>query len=310
MILSSAELLFYSTRTLGDNRMQNNKLYSRLFVLPAFLLYTILFILPVLGGLYYSFTNWSVTRPDISFIGLDNYREIFFSSGSYLKSIYHTLSFTFYTVIFKVIIGLGLALLLNEGLKTKKALRTIFFLPYTLSPLIIGILFVSILGPDGPLNIILRSIGLEQLAHSWLTEKNVALGSTMGVEVWRMVGWNMVILLAGLQTIPKSYYEASALDGASGWKQFQTITIPFLMPTLMIATILNIIHGLRVFEIIYALTNGGPGDLTEVINTQVYKEFSMGRYGMSNALSMVAFVFTLIVAYLIKLVSSGEEASS
>lgn len=301
---------FLFQQNLGGARMQNHKLYSRLFVLPAFVLYTILFIFPVLGGLYYSFTNWSAINASISFIGLDNYREIFFSSGSYLKSIYHTLSFTLYTVVFKVLIGLGLALLLNEGLKTKKALRTLFFLPYTLSPLIIGILFVSILGPEGPLNIILRFIGLDQLTHSWLTEKSVALGSTMGVEVWRMAGWNMVILLAGLQTIPKSYYEAASLDGASTWRQFLSITIPFLMPTLMIATILNIIHGLRVFEIIYALTNGGPGDLTEVINTQVYREFSMGRYGMSNALSMVAFAFTLVIAYLIKLVSSREEASS
>ncbi|MCJ8014246.1 sugar ABC transporter permease [Paenibacillus sp. KQZ6P-2] len=290
--------------------MQNKKIYSRLFVMPAFILYTILFILPVLGGLYYSFTNWSDMKPTISFIGLDNYKEIFFSSGSYLKSIYHTLSFTLYTVVFKLGIGLVLALLLNEGLKTKKVLRTVFFLPYMLSPLIIGIIFISILGPDGPLNMVLRFIGLDHLTHSWLTDKNFVLGSTMGVEIWRMAGWNMVIILAGLQTISKSYYEAAALDGAGRWKQFTQITIPFLIPTLMIATILNIIHGLRVFEIIYALTNGGPGDLTEVINTQVYKEFSTGRYGMSNALSMVAFIFTLMIAYLIKLVSSREEASS
>jgi len=287
--------------------MHYKKLYSRFFLLPAFALYTIFFIAPAFGGFYYALTDWTSIRPKIQYIGLENFKEIFYSSNSYMLSIYNTLSFTFFTVILKVLIGLGLALLLNEGFKTKKALRTIFFIPYTLAPIIVGIVFVSILGPHGPLNMMLEYIGMGQFAYSWLTDKSVVLGSTMGVEVWRMVGWNMVILLAGLQTIPKDYYESSSIDGAGRWKQFIHITIPYLMPTLMIATILNTIHGLRVFEIIYALTNGGPGSLTEVIHTQVFKEFSMGRYGMSNALAVVAFTFTLLVAYFMKRVTSREE---
>lgn len=286
--------------------MNAKKTYSRVFIIPAFLLYTFFFIVPVIWGAYYSFTDWSTIRPDIHFIGLDNYRDIFLSTGPYLKSILHTFSFTFFTVIFKVLIGLFLAILLNEGLKTRNLLRTVFFMPYTLAPLIIGIVFVSILAPYGPINTILEFTGLGNFTRSWLTDKSVVLASTMGVEIWRMVGWNMVILLAGLQMIPKSYYEAASLDGAGRYQQFIKITIPYLMPSLTIATILNTIHGLRVFDIIYALTNGGPGNLTEVINTQVFKEFSVGRYGMSNALGMIAFLITLIIAFVMKKVTKEE----
>lgn len=288
--------------------MQNKKFYNPLFLSPAFLLYTILFIVPIIAGIGFSFTDWTTIRPDIKFIGLENYKEIFFSSGPYLKSIFHTVSFTAVTVVLKGIIGLILALLLNEGLKTKNLLRTIFFIPYTLAPLIIGIVFISILNPDGPLNSILNFLGLGLLSHAWLAEPGTALFSTMGVEIWRMAGWNMVIFLAGLQMIPKEYYEASSIDGANRWNQLKSITIPFLMPSISIALILNTIHGLRVFDIIYALTGGGPGSLTEVINTEVFKEFSVGRYGMSNALSVVVFLFTLIIALSMKSVLVKEEA--
>lgn len=290
--------------------MQKQTIYRRIFLLPAFLLYTVFFIVPVAGGIYYSLTDWSGYRPEIRFIGLDNYREIFYSAGPYVKSIWHTLAFTFFTAIFKLLLGLGLALLLNEGLRTKNVLRTVFFLPFTLSPLIVGIVFVSVLGPDGPLNAVLQWIGLERWTHSWLTDKDTVLASTMGVEVWRMVGLNMVILLAGLQVIPKTYYEAASLDGAGVWRKFTSITLPFLLPSLQIAVILNTIHGLRVFEIIFALTNGGPGDLTEVINTQVYREFSVGRFGMSNALGTIAFLFTLLVAFGMRKLSKEREAMS
>ena len=226
-----------------------------------------------------------------------------------MASIIHTILFTVVTVIFKTLLGLGLALLLNKGLKTRNIFRTIFFLPYALAPLIIGISFISILKPEGPLNALLSLVGLDSLTHSWLTEPSTALGSTMAVEVWRMAGWNMMILLAGLQMIPEEYYEASAIDGAGPWKQFWKITLPYLRSSLMIVIVLNTIHGLRVFDIIYALTGGGPGGLTEVINTQVFKEFGMGRYGMSNALNVVIFLITVVIALAMQKVLTGKESN-
>lgn len=121
-----------------------------------------------------------------------------------------------------------------------------------------------------------------------------------------MAGWNMMILLAGLQMIPEEYYEAASIDGAGAWKKFTKITLPFLRPSLMTVTVLNTIHGLRVFDIIYSLTGGGPGGLTEVINTQVFKEFGMGRYGMANALNVVIFLMTVIIAVGLQRALSGK----
>lgn len=290
--------------------MYKKKLYGIRFVIPAAVIYTVLYIIPTIAGMVISLTDWNVTRPEIHFVGLENYINIFTSKGgNYVDSIIHTILFTLVTVIFKTLLGLGLALLLNKGLKTRNIFRTIFFLPYALAPLIIGISFVSILKPEGPFNALLSLVGLESLTHSWLTEPATALGSTMAVEIWRMAGWNMMILLAGLQMIPEEYYEASAIDGAGAWKQFWKITLPYLRPSLMIVIVLNTIHGLRVFDIIYALTGGGPGGLTEVINTQVFKEFGMGRYGMSNALNVVIFLITVVIALAMQKVLTGKESN-
>ena len=287
--------------------MYKKKLYGMRFILPAFILYTVLYIIPTIAGMVISMTDWNVARPDIKFIGLQNFVDIFTSrGGNYLASIGHTFEFTVVTVILKTLLGLGLALLLNKGLKSQNIFRTIFFLPYALAPLIIGITFVSVLKPNGPLNIILESLGMSGLTHSWLTESATAMGSTMMVEVWRMAGWNMMILLAGLQMIPEEYYEAASIDGAGAWKKFTKRTLPFLRPSLMTVTVLNTIHGLRVFDIIYSLTGGGPGGLTEVINTQVFKEFGMGRYGMANALNVVIFLMTVIIAVGLQRALSGK----
>lgn len=284
------------------------KLYGVRFIIPALILYTVLFIIPSIAGMVISLTDWNVSKPDIHFIGLQNFIKIFTSKGGmYLGSILHTLEFTFVTVILKTLLGLGLALLLNKGLKSRNVFRTIFFIPYALAPIIIGISFISVLKPDGPFNQFLTVIGLEALTRSWLSNPSTALNSTMAVEIWRMAGWNMMILLAGLQMIPEEYYEASSIDGAGKWKQFWKITLPFLRPSMMTVIVLNTIHGLRTFDVIYALTGGGPGGLTEVINTQVFKEFGMGRYGMANALNVVIFVVTVVIALVIQKALTGKE---
>lgn len=290
--------------------MYKKKLYGTGFVVPALVLYVVLYMIPTIAGVVISLTDWNVARSEIHFIGLKNYINIFKSvGGTYGQSLVHTLEFTFVTVIGKTILGLGLALLLHRGLKSRNIFRTIFFVPYALAPLIIGISFISILKPNGPFNEILRVIGLGGITHSWLTEKGTALGTTMAVEIWRMAGWNMMILLAGLEMIPEEYYEASSIDGAGPWKQFWSITLPYLRPSLMTVTVLNAIHGLRVFDIIYALTGGGPGGLTEMVNTQVFKEFGMGRYGMANALTVVIFLIMVTIALIIQKALTGRESN-
>lgn len=290
--------------------MYRKKLYGMRFIFPALLLYTVLYVIPTLAGMVISLTDWNVTRAGVNFVGLQNFVNILTSKGGrYMDSVRHTFEFTAITVVLKTVLGLGLALLLHKGLKSRHLFRTVFFLPYALAPLIIGIAFVSVLKPNGPFNMILSAIGLESLRHSWLTEAGTALGSTMAVEIWRMAGWNMMILLAGLEMIPEEYYEASSIDGAGPWKQFWKITFPFLRPSLMLVVVLNTIHGLRVFDIIYALTGGGPGGVTEVINTLVFKEFGLGRYGMANALNVVVFLITVVIAVIMQKALSGKESN-
>lgn len=274
--------------------------YTGWFLAPAVILYTVLFVVPVVAGLGYSLTNWNSMSDTVKFIGLANFQEIFTPNSAYLKSLYITLVFTLFTIVTKGGIGLALALLVNTGIRSKNALRSVYFLPQTLSPLIIGIVFVSVLSPGGVINSTLRGAGLGGLAHNWLVDPKFVLASTIGVESWRMIGWNMVILLAGLQTIPQDYYEAASLDGASYWMQLRKITLPLLMPALTITTVLNTIHGLKTFDLIFALTGGGPGSLTEVLNIAVFHEFSTGRYGMATALGVVIFAITAIIALTIK----------
>ena len=280
--------------------MRTGRIYTGWFLAPAVAIYTILFVVPVILGLGYSLTNWNTMSDTVKFVGLKNFQEIFTPNSPYLKSLYITLVFTLFTIITKGGCGFALALLVNARIRSKNALRGVYFLPQTLSPLIIGIVFVSVLSPGGVVNAFLRSIGLDGLTRSWLVDPNWVLAATIGVESWRMIGWNMVILLAGLQSIPLDYYEAASLDGASYWMQVRKITLPLLVPALTITTVLNTIHGLKTFDLIFALTGGGPGSLTQVLNVAVFREFSTGRYGMATALGVVVFAITAAIALLIK----------
>lgn len=274
------------------------KVYTFKLVLPGLLLYTLLYLLPTVIGFGYSFTNWNIINfSNPKFIGLDNYITIFLTeANTYLKPVFNTILFAVVTAILKAVFGLALALLLNKGLKTKGILRAVFFMPYVIAPLIAGYVFSSILHPQGILNEILRACNLDFLTHSWLTEMKTALPSVMFAEVWKMVGLNMVIFIAGLQTIPQSYYEAAAIDGANAWKSLTYITLPCLMPSITINAVLNVINGFNAFDLIVALTNGGPGDATAVINTLIYTEYGSGRLGMASALGVVIVIITTLIA--------------
>jgi len=149
----------------------------------------------------------------------------------------------------------------------------------------------------GVLNESLRAIGLDFLAQRWLTNPDIALYSVTLVDTWKGVGFIMVILIAGLHVIPTEYYEAAQIDGANGWDEFWKITLPLLMPTLTVTTVLNLLYGLKVFDVVWVLTNGGPGYATETVYTMVFKEFSKGRYGVSTALSTLLFVIMSIGGY-------------
>lgn len=287
--------------------MNQKKIYPSYFILLPLVLYVVFFMIPSFMGLALSTTDWNAVNDQIHFVGLQHFIDIF-TNKRYLLVIVNTLIFAIATTIFKNVIGLGMALALNKEFKTRNLLRTIFFFPVMLSPLIIGLVFKSIYNPDyGVVNEFLRAIGLGGLANDWLGNISTALVAVIIVEIWRLVGQNMVIYIAGLQAISEDYLEAADIDGASSWQKLRYVILPQLLPSITINLVLNLIAGLKVFDLVFVLTNGGPARKTEVLNTVIYKEYSSGRYGFSTAMGLVMFIFTCIVAFGVLRAMAKEE---
>jgi raffinose/stachyose/melibiose transport system permease protein len=289
--------------------MKTNKIYPWYFSSGAIILYTIFIVVPSLIGIYYSFTDWNSYDVNKNFIGLENYKNIIFGDHVYLEFIKNTLIFTIFTTLAKTVLGLFVAILLVSGVKAANLHRMIIFSPQVLSFLIVGLVFKSLLDPNnGFVNTTLRSLGLDFMAHSWLGSLTWAMPSVMGVDTWKGMGYIMVLFIAGLLAIPKELYEASEMDGAGFFQRLFRITLPMLFPTVMIATVLNLTYGLRVFDIIYVLTNGGPGSATDVINTAVYSAFAKGYWGLGSALSTILFVIMAIASvFIIRIMNRKGE---
>jgi raffinose/stachyose/melibiose transport system permease protein len=277
--------------------MNIKRTYPWYFTAGALLLYFIFFFLPSLMGIGYSFTDWNIYFDDIKFVGLENYKKAF--SSDYSQYIWHTLYFTICTTVLKTVIGCLLALLLTQKcVRAKNFHRMVFFLPQVMSYLVVGLVFKSMLHPTrGFINGFLRNIGLGKLAVNWLTDLRFVFPTVIAVDVWKGAGYIMVVMIAGLISISQDYYEAADIDGASSMQKFTKITLPLLTPVIINTTVLNVTYGLRVFDMIYSLTNGGPGDATGVINTAVYKEFSKGNLAMGTTLSDILFFILLIFIY-------------
>ena len=292
--------------------MNKNRMYPTWFIFGALLLYVVLYVLPSVMGIAYSFTDWSVYSQEIHFVGWKNFATVFSSDYNYSRMLGNTFLFTFVTTLAKNAIGLALAVLLTKKVKLLNFHRAVMYLPCVLSALIVGMIFKAVLNPKiGLLNTALRAIGLDALAKNWLTDSKIAFGSVMAVDIWKGMGYIMTILIAGIMSISPTYYEAAQIDGGNAWQCFRHITLPLLTPTLTVTTVLNVIYGLKVFDTVYALTNGGPGYATEVLYTGVYKEFGLGRYAVGTTLSSIMTVVMLFVGYLMikhMVQGGGQEA--
>lgn len=289
--------------------MNAKKIYPWYFPAGALMLYFVLCFMPSIMGIYYSFTDWNNFTDKINFVGFANYAKVFSGTQVYMSLIKNTFIFTFFTTILKTVIGMAFALsFTNKKIKLKNFHRMVIFSPQILSYLIVGLVFKSMLHPStGFLNNTLHNIGLDFLAQNWLGNLKFAFPAVIAVDVWKGAGYIMVVLIAGLQAISTTYYEAASIDGASYLQQLRKITIPLLIPALVNVTVLNLTYGFRVFDVIYALTNGGPGYATSVINTAVYKEFSRGNYAMGTTLSSILFIFVMALSYfIIKSMESKE----
>jgi raffinose/stachyose/melibiose transport system permease protein len=276
-------------------RRRTLRLYNPLLVAPGFALYLVFFLVPAAIGFWFAFTSWNMYVPGVPFNGLANFRRMFADSISAL-AIRNTLIFSVVTTAGKNILGLGLALALNRALRSRNALRAVFFAPSVLSYIVIGLLFSSILHPDGLLNAFLRSVGLSSLTRSWLATRSLVMYTISAVEIWQWSGFHMAIYLAGLQSIPREFGEAVLIDGAGPVRKFFSLTMPLIIATFNVNLVLSLIGGFKVFEMVFILTNGGPGTASEVINTQIYRAFGNGEWGYGTAMNLVLFIFITLLA--------------
>lgn len=265
-------------------------------LVPALLIFGVLFVIPTLTSFYYSLTDWNINRSTISFVGLKNFVDLF-GEVKFRSTIGNTLIFSFSETFIRNFLGLFLALLLNDSrIKGKNLFRTVMFLPYVIAPIVIGYLFTAIYNPDhGILNEALKAIGLGFMAKDWLNDPEIALFSTIMTDVWRTTGFSMVIYIAGLQVIPAELYESAEIDGANHRSQLANITLPLLAPSITTNIVLALIGTMKVFVMILVLTNGGPGYATEVINTYIMSDFSLGLYGSGTAANIILSLLVTII---------------
>ena len=281
--------------------MNKRKIYPQWFLFAPVALYMLFFLLPGVLGIFYAFTDWTVrSAGDVHFVGFQNFIDLFTSTNvHYAQGITNTLRFTLISNIVKLIPALLLAVMLSEKLPGRNLYRTVLYMPSILPFLIIGLVFNSILTFNGLLNNILEAVGLENWQQKWLSDPNIVWGSIYMVDAWRGMGYVMTIFLAGINAIPRSYYEAAEIDGANFWQRLCHITLPMLSGAITINLVFGITYGLKVFDIVYVLTNGGPGRATEVMTTYSYQLYAQGRYAMSTAMNTILLVLTLAAGLLI-----------
>ncbi|MER5847600.1 sugar ABC transporter permease [Streptomyces sp. NPDC002012] len=267
------------------------------FVVPALVVYGVVVLYPSLAGVMYAFTDWSGIG-GFSFTGLDNFRALLDDSRA-LESVSNTLLLTVAVVVVQNGVGLLLALGVHADIKSRALLRLIFFAPAVVSPVMVAILWKYVYNPENGagLNGVLGAVGLGGLRQDWLGDPSLALWSVAAMVVWQYAGYSMVVFLAGLQGIPDELHEAARIDGAGSWQRFRHVTWPLLAPALTINLMLSTIGGLKLFDQVYAATNGGPGTSSETLSTVLYKEaFVYGKFGYSTAVALVLALFVAAVS--------------
>lgn len=266
--------------------------YPYWFVLPAATVFVVLFLVPTVASFYFSLTFWDPF--EARFAGFDNYVQ-FFSEPFLLRGMVNTLLFAFITSSLKTVLGLLLAVLLTSGIFGQSLLRSVVFFPVLVSTIGVGLLFQELMHPtEGAINVALAAIGID--GPGWLTNPQLALFSVALVDVWRGVGLATLIYIAGLATISRDYYEAARIDGATGLQMFWRITVPLVRPATTTVIILSLIGGLRLFDLIWAMTKGGPGFSSDVLASVIYKQYQAGFWGLSTAGNVILF---LLIALLI-----------
>lgn len=290
----------------GSRLKLRNTLIGWSFILPNFLGFALLTMIPVVTLFYYGFTKWSILGT-AEFNGLDNFQKLI-GDTNFRTSLFNTFYYAFFHIPLTFAASLGLAMLLNRKLKGLAFFRSVAFFPYITSIVAIAAVWNALFSPEyGPINAFLEFIGISN-PPGWTVDGDWAMPAVIIVATWREMGYYMLLLLAGLQTIPREYYEAAKMDGANSWQQFTNITMPSLRPTTFFVVIMLTIESFKVFDLILVMTNGGPGTSTLVLSQFIYrKAFEENQAGYASSAAIVLFFICLIVTIIQFLYNKSKE---
>lgn len=274
------------------------------FVFPALLFYAVFMLAPAFGGVWYSFTDWNGLNKTYDMIGLENYIEALTDDPVFIQSIMFTLKYVMFMVVLQNVIALLLAVLVESRKRSKAIFRTIFFMPNMLSMIIGGFMWLFIFTRVLPY--IAEHTVFKFLDHSWIGDPSYSFVAIIIVALWGGAGYLMVIYIAALQGVPQQIMEAAAMDGASSFQIFRKVKLPMILPAVTIGIFVALNSSFKVFDVVFALTGGGPGRQTQVIALNIFEEaFKMNnRYGYASAkailLCSIIFVITIVQLWIMK----------
>jgi ABC-type sugar transport system permease subunit len=279
------------------------------FLLPALAIFVLYRILPLAWNVWLSFQAWSPLKPAV-FVGLDNYDEMLFDDDLFWQALWNTLVFMGCAPL-AIAVALGIALLVNSDLRGAAVYRTIVFLSYPLMTVAVGVIWRWMYDVKvGLFNYVLRSLGVITEPLTFLQSFDLALPSVILADFWQVLGFYMIILLTGLQAIPQHLYEAARVDGVPARARFLRITLPLLRPSLFICIVVGILNSFTSFDLVYVMTNGGPGHATELLITLIYKTgFGQTRFDYAAALTVVQFLLLIVLTWLANRLSGGNAGS-
>ncbi|WP_458115944.1 carbohydrate ABC transporter permease [Arthrobacter sp. D2-10] len=281
-------------RSRGRRRGNGSSLWW--FILPAAALYAFAVVVPSVRGSAYAFTDWDGISSTVNWIGFEQFTRML-SDPNAVTAIKNTLLIAVAVTVIQNVLGLLIALGVNSRIKSRNVLRVTIFAPVVITSIAVGFLWKNLFNPAGGINEALESVGLGALGQNWLGNPDVALWAIICVAIWQFVGYSMVIFLAGLQGVPDELLEAAAIDGAGPIRRFWSVIRPMLAPAITINVMLSIIGGLKMFDQVFVMTQGGPGGATNTISTLIYSNaFQLGRFGYGAALAVVLTIFVALVS--------------
>lgn len=277
-------------------KSRKDKFKIFLFIVPALVLYVLFQIIPMIGAFYFSVADWNgIAGTAVKMVGLKNYIAVFKDPG-FLISLQNMGKMVFFSVLFHTPIALLLAVAINTKCRGYRFYKAVYFVPTVFPLTAVGLLWYFIFMPNGSFNTLLTNMGLSQFVTPWLINTSTAMNTIIFVNIWAGVGYYMVILIAGLTTIPDDIYEAAQIDGITTVKKFFLITVPMLKPIISMCIVMDIIGTVKVFDLIFVMTEGGPNGLTNLPTTLMYYEaFRYDHYGIGSAIGIIIFLIALVL---------------